>query len=358
MKIYQLVPAMHYGDAVGDSTRLIRDLLQAEGNSCRIYSINIDENLSEQIKSWELFHKEYQKESITILHFVLPSPMTEPFARLPGRKILIYHNITPAEFFQTYDSELANIARIGREQLSSLSKSVNLALGDSEFNRKELDKLGFHPTGVFPIPFNASHYEQPLDPLILDMFSDEAINMLFVGRVVPNKRIEDLIKLSTYFKKYFTTKFRLFIVGKTDRVKAYYYQLLQLVEDLKLDRNEVMFTGHIDISQLISYYQLADIFVSMSEHEGFCVPLVESMFFKIPIIAYNCAAIPYTLGDAGILINHKNIEKIAELCYLAARDEEFRKKIIERQNKRLEYFSLRNTKKRLFNFLNEVLQCV
>jgi len=355
MKIYQLVPAMHYGDAVGDSIRLIRDLLQEEGNSCEIYSITIDEGLNGQVKSWELFDKEYQEESIAILHFVLPSPMTEPFAHLPGRKILIYHNITPAEFFQPYDIELAEIARIGRQQLSSLSRSVNLALGDSEYNRKELEILGFHPTGVFPIPFDASHYEQHPDPLILDMFSDEAINMLFVGRVVPNKRIEDLIKLSTYFKQYFTTKFRLIVIGKTDRVEAYYYQLLQLVEDLKIDRNEVIFTGHIDSPQLISYYQLADLFISMSEHEGFCVPLVESMFFKIPIIAYNCAAIPYTLGDAGILINHKKIDDIAELCYLVARDEKFRHRIIERQNKRLEYFTLGKTKKRLLNILKEVL---
>lgn len=356
MKIYQLVPAMHYGDAVGDSIRLIRDLLQEEGNSCEIYSITIDDVLRDQTKSWELFPKVYQQESITILHFVLPSPMTEPFAHLPGRKILIYHNITPAEFFQPYDNQLAEIARVGRQQLSSLSKSVNLSLGDSEYNRKELDALGFYPTGVFPIPFNASRYEQPPDPLILNMFSNEAINMLFVGRVVPNKRIEELIKLSTYFKQYFTTKFRLIVVGKTDRVKTYYYQLLQLVEDLKIDRNEVIFTGHIDFPQLISYYRLAHLFISMSEHEGFCVPLVESMFFKIPIIAYNCAAIPFTLGDAGILINHKKLDEIAELCYLVAQNEEFRRKIIERQNKRLEYFALEKTKIRLLNFIKKVQQ--
>jgi glycosyltransferase involved in cell wall biosynthesis len=356
MKIYQLVPAMHYGDAVGDSVRLIRDLLQTHGHSCDIYSITIDEILKDEIKEWEAFSAGYVADSITILHFVLPSPMTEPFAHLPGGKILIYHNITPADFFKPYDRELATIARVGRQQLRSLATSVHLALGDSEYNREELEELGFHPTGVFPIPFDSSRYQQVADPMVIRMFSDEAINLLFVGRVAPNKKIEDLIKLSTYFKNYFTSKFRLIIVGKTDRVKRYYYQLLQLVEDLKLDRKEVIFTGHIDFSQLISYYKVADLFLSLSEHEGFCVPLLESMFFQLPILAYNCTAIPHTLGESGILINQKELAEIAELCYFIARDNDIRKQIIDKQNKRLKHFSLEKTEKRLLAFIDEVMK--
>lgn len=356
MKVYQLVPAMHYGDAVGDSIRLIRDLLQSHGHSCDIYSITIDDILKDEIKEWNTFSAEYKADSVTILHFVLPSPLTEPFAHLPGRKIIIYHNITPAKFFQPYDNELATIARVGRQQLKSLAASVNLALGDSEYNREELEYFGFHPTGVFPIPFDLSRYQQGADPMIIRMFSDEAINLLFVGRVVPNKKIEDLIKLSTYFKNYFTTKFRLIIVGKTDRVKEYYYQLLQLVEDLKLDRKEVIFTGHIDFPQLISYYKVADLFLSLSEHEGFCVPLLESMYFQLPILAYNCTAIPHTLEDAGILINHKELVQIAELCYVVARNDNFRKQIIAKQNERLKHFSLEKTEKRLLAFINGVMK--
>ena len=357
MKFYQLVPAMHYGDAVGDSIRLIRDLLQEEGHSCKIYSLTIDDVLKDEINSWELFKQQYGKDSVTILHFALPSPMTQVFAQLTGRKILIYHNITPAEFFQPYDSELAKIARVGRQQLNSLPDLVDLALGDSEYNRKELEDIGFNATAVFPIPLDLSRYKQSADPLILKMYSDEAINILFVGRIVPNKRLEELIKVAAYFKNYGATKFRLILVGKTDRVEAYYYQLLQLVEDLRLDRNEVIFTGHIDFPQLISYYRVAHIFLSMSEHEGFCVPLIESMFFQVPILAYNCTAVPYTLGEAGILINQKKIAAIAELCYLMAQDRELRGKIIEAQKRRLEYFSLQRSRKRLLNFIEEVLEC-
>ena len=149
MIIHQWVPAAHRGDAIGDSARKVRDLLREMGHASDVFALTIDDDLRNDVRSFS--DPAASRGDITIFHFALPSPMTEPFARLTGRKVVQYHNITPAAFFAPYDAGLFRLAALGRRELATLAGRVELALGDSEFNRQELESLGFAPTGVLPI---------------------------------------------------------------------------------------------------------------------------------------------------------------------------------------------------------------
>ena len=184
-------------------------------------------------------------------------------------------------------------------------------------------------------------------------FTDDYINFLFVGRIVPNKRQEDVIRIFYYFNKYINSKSRLFLVGTYMNMNKYYVRLNELIERLKL--KNVYITGHVDFKELLAYYRLADIFISMSEHEGFCVPLIESMYFNIPIVAYNSTAIPIILHDAGILVNKKAYEDIAELVNILICDKTLRAKIIKNQQSRLKYFNKSETEEMLKKYISMIL---
>lgn len=355
MKISQLVPAMHYGDAIGDSARRMKLLFLQRGYEAEIYSLTIDEDLKNEIKPLAQFHQEYRPDDLVLLHFALPSPMTHLFRELPGKKLIIYHNITPPEFFAPYSSELAHIAAVGREELASLAQVTDIALADSEYNRQELEQLNFPHTAVLPLFVDLRRYNQPPDPLVLKMLGDDCLNILSVGRIVPNKKIEDLLKITSYIKRYLTPLVRLILVGKYNLLPNYYHLLKELNVNLMLTNEQVIFTGHVSPEELITYYKIADIYLSMSEHEGFCLPLVESMHFKVPIIAYNSTAIPYTLGDAGIRVKVKNIPEIAELCYHLANNRQLRQRIISAQQRRLRDFETSKLEKLLMRYISEVV---
>jgi len=149
MIVNQWVPAAHQGDAIGDHARRIRDFLRELGHVSDVYAITIDDSLRHQIRPFDA--EEATGGDLTIFHYALPSPMTEAFAALSGRRVLQYHNITPAHFFAPYEPELFRLAVLGRRELATLAGRVDLALGDSDYNRRELDRLGFGDTGVMPI---------------------------------------------------------------------------------------------------------------------------------------------------------------------------------------------------------------
>ena len=154
MIVNQWVPAAHRSDAIGDSARRVRDLLRRLGHESELYALTIDDDLTADVRPFS--DSSAGRGDVTILHFALPSPMTAAFAALEGRRILQYHNLTPARFFARYDAKLFRLAVLGRRELATLVGSVDLALGDSEYNRRELASLGFDPTGIFPIAFDRS----------------------------------------------------------------------------------------------------------------------------------------------------------------------------------------------------------
>jgi len=338
MIVNQWVPAAHRGDAIGDSARKVRDLLRALGHASELYALTMDDELRGDVRPFG--HPDASRGDATIFHFALPSPMTAPFAALGGARVLQYHNITPARFFAPYDAQLFRLAALGRRELASLVGHVDLALGDSAFNRAELDALGFAPTGVMPIAVNTARLTNaPPRPALEEALSDELRNILFVGRIAPNKRIEDHIKLAEHYKRYVDEHYRFIFVGRHDVVPRYHRTIRALVVEYKMRPEQFLFTGPVPDEDLAAYYRMADVYVSLSEHEGFCVPLLEAMAADVPVLAYAAGAVPETLGGAGVLFSPKDLEHAAELVGALIYDEDLRDAVIAGQRRRLEDFS-------------------
>jgi glycosyltransferase involved in cell wall biosynthesis len=252
--------------------------------------------------------------------------------------VLIYHNITPARFFSGFSQELAGISLRGREELESLVSHVSLVLADSEYNRQQIQKIGFKRTEVFPLFIDFAKYQKPHSEFLYDVFRDDRTNILFVGRIAPNKKIEDLIRVTFYFKKYISPLVRLIVVGKTSTIPKYYESLIRLADEFYLKPEEICFTGHIPDEEMFALYKASDVFLSMSEHEGFGLPFIEGLIFDLPVIAYECCAVPFTLEEAGVLLKDKRVEYVAELVAEVARQGKLREEIIQGQRSRLERF--------------------
>ena len=338
MIVNQWVPAAHRGDAIGDSARTVRDLLRVQGHTSELYALTMDDELRGDVRPFD--HSEASGGHVTIFHFALPSPMTAAFAALAGARVLQYHNITPAHFFAPWDAQLFRLAALGRRELASLAGRVDLALGDSAFNCAELDTLGFSPTGVMPIAVNTARITNaPPRPALEEALSDQFRNILFVGRIAPNKKIEDHIRLAEHYKRYVDEHYRFIFVGRYDVVPRYYRTVRALVAEFKMRRDRFLFTGPVPDEDLAAYYRMADAYVSLSEHEGFCVPLLEAMAAEVPVLAYAAGAVPETLGGAGVLFSPKDLEQAAELLGALIYDEGLRDAVITGQRKRLEDFS-------------------
>jgi glycosyltransferase involved in cell wall biosynthesis len=337
MRIDQLVPAFHRGDAIGDTAFHMKESFLSQGFQSEIYCLTRDEGLEEDCQLFSEYGRP-DSSDVTILHYALPSPLTKAFKELPSRKVILYHNLTPHEFFEGFSPEMTRISRLGREELTSLVPHVSMALADSEFNRQELVQVGFPKTEVFPLFVDFKKYSPPMNRFTYGLFQDDRTNVLFVGRIVPNKKIEDLIRVIFYYKKYISPLVRLIIVGKTSSLPVYYKSLVQLADEFYLKPEEICFTGHIPDDEMFSLYKASDVFLSLSEHEGFGLPFLESMVFDLPIIAYDCTAVPFTLDGAGILIKHKRVDYVAELIEIVAHQKKLRQDVIHGQQQRLARF--------------------
>jgi glycosyltransferase involved in cell wall biosynthesis len=336
--VNQWVPAAHLGDAIGDSARRVRTLLRERGHDSDIYALTIDDDLRADVRSFS--DDDARRGDITIFHYALPSPMTEAFARLPRGRVLQYHNVTPAHFFAPYDPGVFRLAAIGRRELEQLADATDAALGDSEFNRQELVDLGFSNTAVFPIAVDFDRIRRaPRRPVVETLLSDGLVNFLYVGRIVPNKKIEDYVRLAEHYKRYVDIDYRFVFVGKTDGLPRYYDVVHALIAEYRMPPDRFIFTGQVPTEDLGAYYRTAQVYVSLSEHEGFCVPLLEAMAADVPVLAYGTTAVPDTLGEAGVQFFPKDLEYAAELLGELSYNEALRSRIIEGQRRRLEDFS-------------------
>jgi glycosyltransferase involved in cell wall biosynthesis len=338
MRIDQWVPALHRGDAIGDSARLMRDAFRSWGHQADVYALEIDRELLGDGRRFAEF-RAGSPSDVVILHFAVPSPLTDAFREARPRRVLLHHNITPPEYFAGWDDELVHICRVGREQLESLAPFCELGLADSEFNRRELEALGVARSAVLPICLDFERYREADNPVLRRLLSDGRANLLFVGRVAPNKRPEDLIRLASCYKRAVARDARLLLVGKLPRRRAYFDALQALAYEEGLTPSECVFLGHVAHDELLACYRSAPVFVSMSEHEGFGVPLVESMLTRVPVLAYASSAIPFTLGAAGVQFREKSLDAVAELAHALAFDPALRRPVLEGQDRRVRDFA-------------------
>jgi glycosyltransferase involved in cell wall biosynthesis len=253
--------------------------------------------------------------------------------------VLLHHNITPPEFFAGFDAEMVRICELGQRELGRLRGHVDLALADSEFNRRELEDLGFERSGVLPICLDFARYRERANPVLTRMLGDGLTNVLFVGRIAPNKRHDDLIRVAAYWKRFIGPDVRFVLVGKLPRRRVYFDALVRLARSNALTPWDVLFTGHVAHDELLACYRSAHLFLSMSAHEGFGVPLVEAMLMDVPILASRCTAVADTLGDAGVQFDDRSIAEIAEMGRLLATDARLRETVLAGQRRRLEAFA-------------------
>ena len=333
MKAHQFVTALSYGDAIGDYTVEIQRILRKNGYESEIFSEIVHPRMAKFVKpldDYELFQSD---DTLMLVHFSIGSDIGNLLPYYRGKKMLIYHNITPYEWFIDVNSVLAYQCFIGREQLKRLKDYCPLAVGDSEYNRLELEALGFPQTGVLPIRIDLTRFDGKEDAATLKMYDDHRTNIIVVGRTIPNKKLEDCIKAFALYQKFTNPLSRLIFVGMWNGFEPYYFELRKLVA--KLGLQEVVFTGHINFEELLAYYKIADVFLTMSEHEGFCVPLLEAFYRNVPVIAWSACAIPYTAGEGGMLAEEKDFAAIAALINRVTVDTALRGKILEGQRRQL-----------------------
>jgi glycosyltransferase involved in cell wall biosynthesis len=356
MIVNQWVPAAHRGDAIGDSARRVRAMLRDMGHDSELYALTIDEELEHDVRPFA--DARARQGDVTIFHYALPSAMTEAFAALPHGRVLQYHNVTPPQFFAAYDAGIFRLAALGREEIQTLAGRADMALGDSEFNRQELAAFGFSNTGVFPIAVDFDRIRQsPRVPALEAMLDDGLTNFLFVGRIVPNKRIEDHIRLAEHYKRYVDAEYRFIFVGRTDGVPRYYNTVRALIDEYRMPGDRFIFTGAVPDEELAVYYRTARVYISLSEHEGFCVPLLEAMAADVPVLAFASTAVPDTLGGAGVQFAPKDLEFAAELLGELAYNDHLRARVIAGQRRRLADFSEARLRGELARILSVVHRC-
>ena len=341
VRIHQMTAALVYGDAITNHTLEIDARLKAWGLDSYVYAQNIEPRMRKMgraVYAYEPFLNE--QDDWLIYHYSVYSPDLKLFERSANHKIVIYHNITPPRFFHGFDQRLEAACWSGRWALSNL-RSCDLALADSDFNRRELVEAGFtdESTSVLPIFLNLEGLgtARRNEKLYRQLTDSSTTNLLFVGRVVPNKGYENLIKIFYYFHRYIDARSHLWLVGSSS-LPVYEKLLKSLIAQLNLEK-AVTLTGRVPLGELRTYYEAADLFLCASHHEGFCVPLLESMYFDLPILAYNRTAVPETLATSGVLFNQCHYAEIAETARLLVTDADLRQQVIHRQNQRLSDFA-------------------
>ena len=335
MRLVQLLDTFAYGDAIGNNAQAIGDLARSWGWESHIVARSIDPRVANIGVKAESFAFGDSPDNITLFHHSIGTSLVSRLKRLPGRKVMVYHNVTPSKYFAGVNPVLERLAAEGRRQLGTLKTLVEATISDSTFNMAELEALGFTNNRVIPILLDLKRRDETqADPGVVRLFEDGRTNWLFVGRLAVNKCQDDVMRVFAHYHHAIDPESRLILVGHGAGVESYAARLRTLAMQLGISR-AVVFTWHVTDEQLVAYYKTAHIFVCMSEHEGFCVPLIEAMHFGLPVLAYAAGSIPETLGGSGILVRAKDPAILAETAHAVLEDETLKVKIINRQRERL-----------------------
>ena len=351
--IHQVLATLGYGDAIGHEVLGIQRVLRAAGYESEIFVETADWRLEPLTRDFRELVDFSHPDNLLIHHFSIGSKASRTAFALPDRMALIYHNITPPEYFVGVHRTLARECFHGRRELRAYADRCDLALGDSEFNRQELEALGFPRTGVLPVIPELSHLDRTPDWLIAQDFDDDWTNILFVGRVIANKRIENLIR---YFHAYHTLinpRSRLLVVGAQSGFKRYLASLLQLTATLNTPH--VHFIGHVSDDELVAFYEVADLFLCASEHEGFCVPLIEAFYKQVPVLAYEATAVPSTMDGAGVLYDETDPVYVAALMDGILSNPDLQDRIVEGQLAAVERLRAKDFAGTLLGFVDQIL---
>ena len=304
-EIHQILTTASPGDAVTNAAFELREVLRRVGPS-EIYARHVAPELEDEVPRLKHYPKRESAgggRNVLVYHASIGDRDVLSFLlQRPERLVMQYHNVTPARFFEPWDRRFAKLLDEGRRQLASLRPRVALTMACSHFNATELEELGYRDVEVVPPLADVDHLQA------VDAHADtvrhfrEAVQgpvVLFVGQLLPHKRPDLLVQLAHVLSTYHEPEAQVVLVGNA-RLEPYREALERYIQELNL--GNVWITGPVTTSQLVAFYESADVFVTMSEHEGFCIPLVEAMGFDVPVVARRHGAIPETLDRAGVLL--------------------------------------------------------
>ncbi|HUF32050.1 MAG TPA: glycosyltransferase [Acidimicrobiales bacterium] len=302
--VHQLIPSFTPRSAVGNHTLQVRALLHELGVRSEVY---VGEASREVVGISRPFREYEGAPGDVLLYQASTGSALADFVRTRDERLVVnYHNITPSAMFAPWEPHVAAELVAGRRQVADLAARTTIAIADSSYNAGELDAFGYRNTTVVPILLDTATFERAVDTAALDRLRSagaRGATWLFVGRVAPNKAQHDLMKALAVYRRTYDPHARLVLVGGSSS-HAYWTALESYRAALQLD-DAVTFAGDVTDGELAAHYRAADVFVCASEHEGFCVPLLEAMHHELPIVAYASTAVPETLGDGGICIPSK-----------------------------------------------------
>jgi len=352
--VLQFVPQICRHDAVGNGVLGMHQAMHELGVECQIACDRSDLASAPHVRSWASVKR--QAWDALLLHYSHGCAARERLLSRGERIILIYHGITPPEYFRGTNPRLEEASRQGIAELPLWAEKTDYAIAHSTFTANELKNAGFRNVTVIPYVAYEPLYAQPPDRSLIANYDHEGwVNLLTVGRVAPNKCLEDCLFIFDYFQRAIHRKSRLFIVGSWDGTEAYLDRLLRLRS--RLGTQDVVFTGPVSQAALLAFFQLADAYLCMSGHEGFGVPLLEAMRFGVPVFAHAAAAIPETLRGTGILFSKKEWAVISEAIGLLLADGDLRSRVCDEERLQAQYYGFEAGRERLKHFLTRAGIC-
>ncbi|MFY0521846.1 glycosyltransferase [Archangium gephyra] len=331
--VHQLVPRLAWGDAVGNQVRYLRELLRGWGYASEIYADQWDEECRAQVRPARDYPREADAESVLLIHHSYESRLVPLVRRSPGRKALVYHNVTPARLLEGFERKVAAGCVAAREELLALRPHMECAFAYSRFSAEELVAGGFAPVSVLPFAVDWRSFDVAPDPTLRAELDDGCANILFVGRAVPSKRVDDVLRVFTAYQRLYQPRSRLLVAGYLNRDSPYGAWLLGLRDVLGPER--VLLLGRVSAAQLSACFSVATAYLSMSQHEGFGVPLLEAMYRGVPVVAYGAAAVPETMAGAGLATLSGDPVEVAQLLAVLERQPTLRSRVVEAQRARL-----------------------
>lgn len=339
-----LLPRLERGDAIGQDALGMLSALRAAGAEARIFAPRWDRGLEAYpVDALSGFLR--STDDVLIYHYAVGwERALEIFRELKCRRVIKYHNVTPPEFFAPYNESYAELCRLGRAMLAEFALTEpDLFLCDSEYNAGDLRALAVDEARLAVLaPFHRTEDLLNLAPDrdLLARFGPgpfpHRTNIVFAGRVAPNKAHLKLIESFAVYRRAVDPRARLLIAGRRDPGLAAYNRALdERVAELEL-AGAVIFLGKISEAELKALYLVADVFALLSRHEGFCVPAIEAMALKVPLVALRRAATPETIGDAGLLFDEYEPALVAAAIERLVDDGELRFALCARGAERFE----------------------
>lgn len=343
--LHQLVAGFRLGDAISNEAVRIRDLCAAHGldSDIRCPPKNASEDDRHLTLPVDSLPEEVKPEDTALLHLSIGSRCNAVFPTLPCRRVILYHNVTPSKYFDLLSPRIARTLADGRAQVAALRDAAHANWADSKFNATELEQMGFANVHVLPLLFDTCGPKSgPIHQGMFSRLSDPpTTNLLFVGRLAPNKRHDKLLAIFAAYIRAVDPGARLVIVGGSGEAEA--YKALLMGSAYELVAKNVMFTEFLDDPKLRACYASASAFVCASDHEGFCAPLLEAMAWRIPVFAAAACAVPETMDGAGVLFSPAAApEAVAEVIGRVLGDPALKEAVLKRQDERLARFRARD----------------